>query len=94
MQFQKNEKIRITGRTQLKINLMIWLYSRILGCIRSWFTFQFTHPTLTYYGRSIIPWNSKLEHFSTIHLLLIIVISPLNLFITEKEEEFQDSDVS
>jgi len=94
MQFQKNGKIRITGSTQFKINLMIWFYLRILRCIRLWFTFQFTHPTLTYYRRSIIPWKSKLQHFSMIYLVFIIAITPLNLLITEKGGEFQDSDVS
>jgi len=39
-------------------------------------------------------WNSKLQHFSTIYSLFVIVRTPFNLLITEKEEEFQDSDAS
>ena len=37
--------------------------------------------------------HNSLEHFSMVYLQFIIVITPLNLLITEKEEEFQDSDV-
>jgi hypothetical protein len=51
-------------------------------------------PILTYYRRSVIAWKSKLKHFWTIYLLFIIVITPFNLLITEKEEEFHYCNVT
>ena len=57
---EKNVKIRITGRKQFKINLIIWcthVYSDASG---RGLLFNSQVPTLTYDRRSIIPWKSKL----------------------------------